>query len=116
MQTHYQQTAEPDLRRETRLKIFQPAEMEDGGDAMRVHLLNISGGGALVYGEAPPDLGATVRLSCGVPLGEARVAWRAGRRFGVAFLQPLGATTLALVLDQQAAMIRVVAERMAGVE
>jgi hypothetical protein len=116
MHIQLEQATEHELRRETRLKIFQPAEMGEGSDAARVHLLNISSGGALVYGESPPALGATVRLACGVPLGEARVAWRAGRRFGVAFLQPLGETALALLLEQQATMIRVVAERMAAVE
>lgn len=107
-----------DLRREARLKIFQPAEMlhEGDGDPARVHLLNISSGGALVYSETCPGVGKSVRLACGVPLGEARVAWRAGRRFGIAFAQPLGEARLAQVLDQQAAMIRLVAERIAPVE
>lgn len=104
-----------DHRREPRIKIFQPAELEqEGGESARVHLLNISSGGALVYGE-PPRVGDAVRLACGVVLGEARVAWRTGRRFGVAFVRPLGQAKLAEVLQLQAAMIRTVSERMAVV-
>lgn len=106
-----------ELRHEARIKVFQPAEMLDArGEPIRVHLLNLSSGGALVYGESPPVPGDSVRIVCGIDLGEARVAWRAGCRFGIAFAQPLGPTALALLLDQQAAMIRVVAERMATIE
>jgi hypothetical protein len=78
------------LRATPRTKIFQPAEICCGGDPpRRVHLLNISTGGALLHGDTVPELGAAVRLLCGVALGPARVRWRNGHRFGVAFAEPI---------------------------
>ena len=85
-----------------RIKIFQPAELRCGTEApCRVHLLNISTGGALIYADAAPEVGTQVQLACGKVSGRARVQWRDGHRFGVAFAEPIAAAKIdALVRDQ----------------
>jgi hypothetical protein len=94
------------LRASPRIKIFQPAEMVDGGGASaRVHLLNISTGGALVYGDRVPAVGEVVRLACGFALGPGRVQWTEGRRFGVAFAQPISAQEVERLVRIQDEMI-----------
>ncbi|WP_166745788.1 PilZ domain-containing protein [Sphingomonas naasensis] len=86
-------------RAAARLKIFRPGEMERGGATTRVHLLNISTGGALLYAETAPAVGAEIRLTSGIALGPARVQWSSGRRFGVAFRTPLTPGQLAAMLQ-----------------
>lgn len=79
------------LRAAPRIKTFQPAEMSHGmGEPLRVHLLNLSTGGALVHASTAPAIGQEVRLTCGIPLGSARVQWTEGNRFGVRFADPIG--------------------------
>lgn len=92
-------------RQAPRLKLFQPAEMRSRGDESRVHLLNLSTSGALVYGEKVPALGEEVQLRCSLPLGPGRVAWVEGRRFGVAFRQTLSDAVVEQVLEIQDALI-----------
>jgi c-di-GMP-binding flagellar brake protein YcgR len=94
-------------RQALRMKIFQPAAMTMGraGAEARVHLLNISTGGALVYGEAVPRAGAAVQLDCGIALGSAQVAWVSGRRFGVRFDTPIAPAQVEAVLQLQNEMI-----------
>ena len=104
-----------DRRRATRVKIFQPAEMEGGATRDRVHLLNLSTTGALIYGEEPPAIGATVRLTCGFPLGEARVAWAGGRCFGVAFAKPLPKSQIDALLGAQSDLLENAARRLGRV-
>lgn len=99
-------------RRAPRMKLFQPAELRRGGDARRVHVLNLSTSGALVYGDQAPELGAEVRLSCGIALGIGRVAWVSGRRFGVHFLKPLSGLVVEQVLRTQDALIASASERL----
>jgi hypothetical protein len=82
-----------------RIKIFQPAEMAcASGAPLRVHLLNISAGGALVYAPKVPAVGEHVQLHCGVALGSARVQWAGGNRFGVKFADPIGPGELEAIL------------------
>lgn len=90
------------LRAPPRIKIFQPAEIRCGSDApRRVHLLNISTHGALVHGDIVPQLGAEVRLLCGVALELARVRWRSGKRFGVAFAEPIAQAAIDALVRMQ---------------
>jgi hypothetical protein len=85
-----------------RLKIFQPTQMQLGERSLRVHLLDISVGGALVHVAGPPDVGSRVTLDCaGVGRG-AIVRWVGGSRFGVAFERPLSETEVERVIDAQA--------------
>jgi hypothetical protein len=94
-------------RRINRTKIFQPGEMHTISGVQRVHLLDLSASGALVYtaGQAP-SIGAVVRITVGVPLGAARVRWAAGKRFGVSFATPLSAQTLDQLVDVQRSLAR----------
>ncbi|WP_420853397.1 PilZ domain-containing protein [Sphingomonas panacisoli] len=55
----------------------------------RVHLLNLSVGGALIYAADPPEPGTAIRVRCGAHLLPAQVAWKDHRRFGVTFVVPL---------------------------
>jgi hypothetical protein len=90
------------MRAAPRVKIFQAGEMRSGSDEpRRVHLLNISSGGALLYADSVPMVGEQVRLICGIALGTARVQWSAGRRFGVAFTRPIGAAQMAVVIGER---------------
>ena len=97
-------------RIEPRVKLFQPATMEGGAGAARVHLLNLSRGGALLHSEAAPQVGELVELSGG--LGTARVAWRGERRFGVAFVRALAGAKVAEMLDAQQELYRAFERRL----
>jgi hypothetical protein len=72
-----------------RYKLFQPTAMTTPSGTARVHLLNLSTGGALVHAADPPPAGSLLRLQCGTEQRVARVAWSRGRRFGAAFSLPL---------------------------
>ena len=88
------------LRTRPRFKLFQPTEMTTATGKARVHLLNLSGGGALVHAAQPPKRGALLRLHC---VGEDRaacVAWVAGQRFGVAFAKPLDDAQVSAMVGQ----------------
>ena len=101
------------LRTSPRIKIFQPAELiEADGRTRRVHLLNVSTGGALVYGDATPQVGDVVRLTCGMPLGVARVQWTNGRSFGVAFAAPLAGPEIEALMRIQDAVIDATTRRL----
>lgn len=85
-----------------RLKIFQPTQMQLGEQSLRVHLLDISTGGALVHVAGPPDIGSRVTLDCaGVDRG-AIVRWVGGSRFGVAFDRPLSEAEVERVIGAPA--------------
>ena len=99
-----------------RLKIFQPAEMERSATRDRVHLLNISTTGALIYGEEAPAIGTTVKLACGFPLGEARVAWAGGRCFGVAFANPLPKAQIDALLSARSDLLESASRRLGPVD
>ena len=96
-----------------RIKIFLAGEIRCGaGEPRRAHLLNISTGGALVYADAVPDIGEELRLACGVPLGLARVQWRNGRRFGVAFMQPISDALIDAIVRKQETLIESTCQRL----
>jgi hypothetical protein len=105
--------------RAPRLKVFQPAEMLCGAFFERVHLLNLSATGALIHGDTPPAEGTKIRLLCGFPLGEARVAWTKGKYFGVAFDRALPDIQLDTILNAGSELVEnlrrpPVARRQAG--
>jgi hypothetical protein len=83
-----------------RLKVFEPAEMRVGLTTERVHLLDLSFGGALVHSVAPPAVGATVRIACAGTTRLARVVRRDGDRFGVQFMLPLTKDQLAAAMSR----------------
>ncbi|WP_171982508.1 PilZ domain-containing protein [Sphingomonas sp. LM7] len=97
------------MRGAPRIKVFQPAVLRCGAGApKRVHLLNVSTGGALVYGDSPPNVGTQVQLACGISLGSARVQWSSGRRFGVAFARPIGPAEIEAIVSLQDDLIEVI--------
>jgi hypothetical protein len=77
------------MRAAPRFKLFQPTAMTTAAGTARVHLLNLSTGGALVHATEAPTPGSLLRLQCGEEQRVARVAWANGRRFGAAFSLPL---------------------------
>lgn len=93
------------LRATPRYKLFHPTEMNTGSAARRVHILNLSAGGALVYANNPPNPGTTLRLRCGGRSLPARVAWRDERRFGVTFLSPLADADIKEVIAAHDALV-----------
>jgi PilZ domain len=77
------------LRRQPRLKVFQPIEIHVGTTPLRAHLLDLSASGALVHSTTAPATGTPLRLTLGGLVRTARVVWRDGVRFGIAFTVPL---------------------------
>ena len=77
-----------------RHKIFEPTTMTAGGSQARVHLINVSETGALVHMAEPPPRGSEVIIDVGGALSSARLVWRSGRRFGVAFRSTLPQRTI----------------------
>jgi len=86
------------LRGQQRRKVFQPVEIQSGGDVLRAHLLNLSASGALVHSHSAPAPGAPLRLTLDGSVRTARVVWRDGVRFGIAFALPLGEAEVERVL------------------
>ncbi|SOB78701.1 PilZ domain-containing protein [Sphingomonas guangdongensis] len=80
--THHQ-------RRSPRLKLFLPGEMIVRGASSRVHLLNLSTGGALVHAPTPVSPGSSVIIHFAREARAARVAWVDGQRAGLCFTTPL---------------------------
>lgn len=76
-------------RRSPRLKLFLPGEMIVRGAGSRVHLLNLSTGGALIHAAAVPEPGSSVILHFAEHARAARVAWTDGSRAGLSFTTPL---------------------------
>ncbi|MBY8826269.1 PilZ domain-containing protein [Sphingomonas colocasiae] len=91
----------PSRRATPRLKVFQPAHMVLGGISVRIHLLDISIGGALVHVADPPEQGAGVALDCAGIVRSATVRWVVGSRFGIAFDEPLSDAELEAVIATQ---------------
>lgn len=83
----------PELRPK-RVKTFQPATLVADGEAVRVHLLDLSGTGAQAHATALPPEQALVRIECGGIIRKARVRWRQGNRFGLQFDVPLSPAQL----------------------
>lgn len=65
-----------------------------GGRPMRIHLLDLSGNGALGHAADPPQPGEIVWLVCKGSEILARTAWVRGSRFGLAFDSSLPAAKL----------------------
>lgn len=101
------------LRATPRFKLFQPSEMTSGSTPpTRVHILNLSTGGALLYAAAPPRPGTPLRLRCGDEMRTARVAWAEQRRFGVAFTTPLADGKVTQVIAEQEASVAAARRRV----
>lgn len=69
--------------RETRRNVLVPARMRADGAWVDVCIHNVSSRGLLLRGEEPPERGTYVEILGPAQTIIGRVAWRAGRRFGV---------------------------------
>ena len=85
------------VRTQPRLKVFQPAELQIGGTATRVHILDLSELGALMHGRVDLDPGKQVTLHCCGWTRSANIAWAASGRFGLRFKLALTAAQVAAV-------------------
>lgn len=101
-----------DRRANPRLKLFQPAEMVIDADTRRVHLLDLSCGGAQVHASTPPPVGARVGIAVRHSLGHGRVAWVRGNRFGVKLAASLSEGQVAEIIDARANVVAQAAERI----
>jgi hypothetical protein len=93
------------IRASPRLKVFYPAQMECAGSVIRIHLLNVSRTGALIYSSQPLEKGQKVSIGAGARAKMAIVAWISGARAGVEFWLPFQEAELdAFIADQNAAL------------
>ena len=89
-------------RRDRRLKVFLPSAMTAGAAELRVHVLNVSPGGAHLFCATAPRVRDIVALWLGGASHRALVRWvhpaGNGAHFGVAFAIPLDQAVLEGVL------------------
>lgn len=90
----------PDGRQGTRTRVLLQASVLAGGRPMRIHLLDLSGSGALGHAGDPPQPGEIVWLVCKGTEILARTAWVRGNRFGLAFDNSLPAAKLKPLLSE----------------
>lgn len=72
-----------------RVQISQPATLYFGRTAAPIQLLDLSLTGALALADAPPVEGTMISVACASEHVAARVVWKRGKRFGLAFAHPL---------------------------
>ena len=72
-------------RRSERTHLFLAASLCCGAAAHPVNVRNISTTGALIEGSIVPDVGEELLLKRGGLRATGRVAWKAGRKAGIAF-------------------------------
>ena len=87
-------------RAELRLPVDAGATVRHRGQVLTARVEDVSRGGAALRAAVPPPRDAPVTLEMGEMAIAARVAWTAGRRFGVSFEQRLRATDVFLVCRQ----------------
>jgi hypothetical protein len=87
------------VRRQPRLKVFQPAQLRVGEASTRVHVLDVSALGALMHGRVDLDPGRQVTLVCCGWTRGASIAWAAGGRFGLRFKEPLTTAQIAAAMS-----------------
>ena len=78
-------TTHPDCRVQPRTHLFVIATLYSADTSTAVHVRNMSSRGALIEGALLPDVGTAVQLKRGSLQAAGMIAWRAGRRAGVAF-------------------------------
>lgn len=101
------------LRARPRLRLFQPNELRrPDGSAARVHLLDLSGTGALIHSATPPAPGSTVQLSLGGAWRAGEVVWADERRFGLHFRTPLSDAEVAGVVKAREAVLAEAGRRL----
>lgn len=76
-------------RRSKRSLVLLAAKVRIAGVAKDVRLRNLSQNGALLEADDLPKVGCDVVFERGETIVPARVAWAAGGRFGIEFLEPI---------------------------
>ncbi len=84
------------VRTDLRVAVEADACVRHGESAMSARLRDLSRGGAALVAFMSPPPAARVTLELGGMVIAARVAWTAGRRFGLCFEAPLRATDVLL--------------------
>ncbi|MFC3579116.1 PilZ domain-containing protein [Sphingomonas hylomeconis] len=82
------ETSAPWSRSSPRRKVFVPSQMLYRGEILRVHLLNISRGGALISIPSPLPVGHTVAVGQGMTAKVATVVRVSNNRAAVEFRIP----------------------------
>ena len=83
------------MRAHPRQKIFQPAELRTADASTRVHMLDVSAGGARLHSALPLNVGADVVLLWCDQQRKAQVAWSRDQRCGIRFDVPLNPVQVA---------------------
>ena len=94
------------MRAAARAKIFEPASLSAGAESARVHMLDVSTGGAKIHCPTPLEIGASVVLAWADQERVAHIAWISGQRCGLRFRIPLvGDQIIALTRPAAAAAV-----------
>lgn len=83
--------------RPQRLKIFQLGELRVGSRTLRVHVLDISRGGARLHCPLPTEPGSPVILRWETHFWRGVIAWSAGDKCGIRFHVPLCADVISAI-------------------
>lgn len=95
-------------REPKRSRVFLVAQVDSGSGPADARIRDISRSGALVQSDAPQQVGASVRVTCGGAQLDARVAWEDDGCFGLEFETPL---LVASLIDQSGSKLQVSAPR-----
>ena len=93
-------------RKERRFPLYLAALVLRGDHSLAVRLRDLSRGGACADALSAPAAGSAVRLRVEQLTIEANVAWARGARFGLAFRQPISATSLLVLLGHSRAQAK----------
>ena len=100
-------TADRIERQDRRFAVVLPALLVSGDHSIAVRLRDLSRGGACAEAPTAPAVGCAVRLRVERLTIEAHIAWTRGLRFGLAFDQPISATSLLVLLGRNRAQVPV---------
>jgi hypothetical protein len=76
-------------RREKRARVLLSAKLRTGAGELDVRLRDLSGKGALIECDAPPEQGTEVTFVRGETVVPSRVAWSSRGRAGLEFLRQI---------------------------
>jgi hypothetical protein len=94
-----------DERRSTRSTVLLTAEIERAGDRFPVRVINLSAHGALVQGDAMPDMDSEVTFRCSDVAAKGFMAWVQPPHGGVSFDEPIKLSALRVRSKSGAEMV-----------
>lgn len=95
--------AQASNRRSKRSRVLLAASIRTAGVEKEVRLRDLSQKGALIECERPPSTGSELVFSRGSTVVTARVAWSAGKRAGLEFVDPIDESEVLKHTDRGAA-------------